>query len=379
MIRYFSSFLFKVSFSIIGIFFLSKVEALELNSKQAILIDTTTGTVLFEKNPDEKVAPSSMSKMMTVYLAFEQLKSGALSPDKTFMVSEKAWRKDGSKMFLPVGASVKVMDLLRGVVVQSGNDAAIALAEGIGGTEEDFAALMTQKAHEIGAVNSVFKNASGWPDPEHLTTVRDLAMIAHRTIHDFPEYYALYKEIEFTYNNIRQMNRNPLLYNNLGADGLKTGHTDAGGYGLTASTVQEGRRLIMVINGAESMKTRAEDSKALITWGYSFFASPCLYKMGEVVDHADVWLGQQEKIPLKVAKDIYVTLPRQDLKNLKAEIHYKNPLPAPIREGQEVGKVVVTGISSGLEVPLIAGASIEKAGIFSRIGAVFHYLFWGHN
>ncbi|ARN84285.1 D-alanyl-D-alanine carboxypeptidase family protein [Candidatus Nucleicultrix amoebiphila] len=358
----------------------SSVQALDLHSNQAILIDMMTNTVLFEKNSDQKVYPSSMTKMMTVYLAFEDLKAGRLDPEQTFVISKEAWKKEGSKTFIDVGSSVRVIDLLRGVIVQSGNDAAIALAEGIGGTEASFAERMTKKAHDLGAVNTTFKNASGWPDPEHLSTVRDLAIIAESTIRDFPEYYKLYGEREFTYNNIHQMNRNPLLYANYGADGLKTGHTDLGGYGVAASTVQDGRRLVLVINGAPGVKERAEDAKALAQWGYTYFATPLLYKVGDVVEKADVWMGTEPTVAVTVTENLHVTLPRQSLKDLKVEVTYKNPIPAPIKIGETVGKILIS--APGLEpreVELVAAHAVDRAGFLKRIRDSFYYLLWGHN
>ncbi|MGH6718645.1 MAG: D-alanyl-D-alanine carboxypeptidase family protein, partial [Alphaproteobacteria bacterium] len=221
----------------------------ETTAREAILIDDTTGAILLEKNADQLMPPSSMSKIMTVYMVFERLRDGSLAMEDELPVSETAWRMGGSKMFIDVGSRVKVADLLRGVIVQSGNDATIALAEGLAGSEDAFADQMTARAHALGMTNSTFKNASGWPHEDHLTTARDLALLASRIIRDFPDYYPLFAETEFTYNGIHQGNRNPLLYKDLGADGLKTGHTADAGYGLTASAVRDGRRLILVLNG----------------------------------------------------------------------------------------------------------------------------------
>lgn len=357
-----------------------EVLALEVNSKQAILIDLTTHTILFSKNPDEPTYPSSMTKMMTAYLVFEEVKAGRFNLEQAFTVSEYAWRKQGSKMFLPLGASVTISDLLKGIIISSGNDAAICMAEGIAGTEEAFAEMMTKRAHDMGATHTTFKNASGWPDPEQVTTVRDLALIAERTIKDFPDFYDMYKETEFTYHNIHQENRNPLLYANLWADGLKTGHTDLGGYGLTASTLNNGRRLILVINGAESKKTRADDAKALIRYGYNMFESPLVFKANEVVESVDVWLGNEAKVNLIVDQDLYVTVPRPLLKEVKVTLNYPNPLAAPIKKGDVVGSVVVHVPSAEpVEAALKAASNVEKAGAFSRFKAMIHYLFWGHN
>lgn len=353
---------------------------LSLNSKQAILIDLTTGNVLFEKNADEAMPPSSMSKILTTHLVFTELKGGRLKMTDTFPVSEAAWRKGGSKMFLKINTRVGVEDLLRGAIIQSGNDACIVLAEGLAGSEEAFAAQMTQVAQEMGASHSNFVNSTGWPDDNHYSTARDLALIAHKLIETFPQYYPLYAEREFTYNNIRQINRNPLLASFPGADGLKTGGTEAGGFGLVGSALQGERRLMMVINGAESKKKRALDSKALMTWGFSNFATPCLYKTNQVIDQAEVWLGDQPRVGLSVTKDVFITIPRQDIKKLKVELVYSGPVEAPVRAGQQVGNLVVT-IPNKPEmlVPVVAAQSVGKAGFFSRIEAAFSYLLKGHN
>ena len=248
--------------------------ALDIAAREVILIDYQTWTVLEESNADKRMPPSSMSKLMTAFMLFEAIHSGELSLDDEFQVSENAWRKGGaasggSTMFLEPNTSVRVEDLLRGIIIQSGNDACIVVGENMAGSEEAFADEMTARAYELGMTNSNFTNTTGLPDPEHYTTARDLAILAKRIIVDFPEYYSLYKETEFTYNEIKQFNRNPLLYRPGGADGLKTGHTNAAGYGLTASAVRDGRRLIMVANGMESTQARSEETSRLMDWGVS--------------------------------------------------------------------------------------------------------------
>jgi D-alanyl-D-alanine carboxypeptidase (penicillin-binding protein 5/6) len=356
-------------------------EKLPLESTQAILIDTTTDQVLFDKGSAEQMLPSSMTKILTMYLIFEELKAGRLKMDDSFVVSEKAWRKQGSKMFVKVGDRVRVEDLVRGVIVQSGNDASIVLAEGVCGSEEAFSTQMTHKAHELGARNSNFVNATGWPDENHYSTPHDLALIAKKTIENFPEYYSFYKEMVFTYGGIRQMNRNPLLYTMPECDGLKTGSTDDGGYGLVASAVQDGRRLIMVINGAKSKKERAKDSEALMKWGgFTYYVSPLLFKAYEVIEKLDVWLGNQPSVEMVVEKDVYVTLPRHESKNLKLEVKYQSPVPAPIKAGQRVGTLIIkVPNTKEKEIPLFAAHSIEKASFIERIKAAVHYIFFGHN
>ena len=355
-------------------------EKLPLESSQAILIDTTTDQVLFDKGADAQMLPSSMTKILTMYLVFEELKSGRLKMDDTFIVSEKAWRKQGSKMFVKVGDRVRVEDLIRGVIVQSGNDASIVLAEGIAGSEEVFATQMTHKARELGALNSNFVNATGWPDENHYSTPHDLALIAKRTIEHFPQYYPFYKEMVFTFNNIRQMNRNPLLYTMPECDGLKTGSTDEGGYGVVASAIQDGRRLIMVINGAKSKKERAKDSETLMRWGFSYYVSPLLFKASDVVEKADVWLGDKPLVEMVVEKDVYITAPRHESKNLKIEVKYQSPIPAPIKAGQRVGTLIIKGLNAkDKEIPLVAAYQVEKASFIKRIKAAVHYLLFGHN
>ncbi len=352
--------------------------ATETPARQAILVDMTTGSVLLEKNADELVPPASMSKIMTLYMVFERLKDGSLSLDDTFLVSAKAWRKGGSKMFVEVDKRVRVEDLLRGVIVSSGNDAAIVLAEGLAGTEELFAEEMTRRAREIGLEHSVFKNATGWPDPEHLMTARDLAILAQHTIENFPGLYPYYAETTFTYNGIRQENRNPLLNQRTGADGLKTGHTEASGYGLTASVERDGRRLILVVNGLAGVRERATESARLIEWGLREFDTYALFKAGEVVEEAEVWFGEAARVPLVVASDVVVTLPRKARVEMTVAAHYEGPIPAPIEAGAQIAKLVVSapGIQP-VEFPLVAGAGVERLGLFGRLSTTFNYLLWG--
>ncbi|HSK39613.1 MAG TPA: D-alanyl-D-alanine carboxypeptidase family protein, partial [Arenibaculum sp.] len=240
-------------------------------ARQAVLIDATTGTVLFEKNADERMPTSSMSKIMTMYMVFDAIKQGHLSLDDTLHVSEGAWRMQGSKMFVELGNPIPVEDLIRGVIIQSGNDASVVLAEGLAGSESEFATRMTQRAHELGLTASNFTNATGWPDDDHYSTASDLAKLSDRIIADFPEFYHYYSETEFTYHDIKQGNRNPLLYRNMDVDGLKTGHTEAAGYGLAASAERNGRRLILVVNGLSDMQARADESARLLEWGFREF------------------------------------------------------------------------------------------------------------
>ncbi len=352
--------------------------AFELSAREAILIDEASSTVLYEKNSDNPTYPSSMTKLMTAYLLFEKLADGSLALDDTLPVSEKAWRKGGSKMFVEVGSRVNVEDLIRGIVVQSGNDASIVVAEGLAGSEAAFADLMTRKARELGMVNTTFLNSSGWPEDDHVTTVEDLSILARRTINDFPQYYYYYSEAEFTFNEIRQSNRNPLLYAGVGADGLKTGYTRAAGYGLVASAVQGDRRLILAANGFGSAGARSRESQAIIEWAFREYDSYRLLDAGEEVGTARVWLGEADTVPLVLVEDLVVTLPRASRSSLDARIVYDGPVPAPIERGQEVAKLVIDapGIAT-VERTLAAGADIGELFVLGRMGAVLGHLLFG--
>jgi D-alanyl-D-alanine carboxypeptidase (penicillin-binding protein 5/6) len=340
---------------------------LDTPAKQAYMIDYQTGTVLFEKNADERMPTSSMSKAMSIYLIFDALKKNQLKLDDTFLVSEKAWKKEGSKMFVEVDKRVGVEDLIRGVIIQSGNDATIVLAEGLSGSEDAFAAALNAKAKELGMTNSNFANASGWPDPNHYSTAKDLATLSAATITNFPQYYPYYAEKEFTFNNIKQTNRNPLLYRNMGVDGIKTGHTEDGGYGLMASGVTpSGRRVILVVNGLADETARAQESARLLEWGMNGFENRTLVKAGTPVEQSPVVMGQAENIPLTIEKDITLTIPKIAQQGLKAEVTYASPLIAPIAKGQEVGKLVVTVTpTQQIIVPLVAERDVPALGFLA--------------
>jgi len=347
--------------------------AIDTTARQAILIDYNTGGVLFEKNADDPAPPSSMSKMMTVYLLFERLKSGAVKLDDTFPVSRKAWKMAGSKMFVRVDTRVAVDDLLHGIIVQSGNDACVVVAEALGGTEESFAEQMTKKGKELGLQQSKFANATGWPDPNDLMSARDLAKLASATIRNFPDLYKRYYSVpQFTFNNIRQHNRNPVIGKVPGADGLKTGHTDAGGFGLTASAEREGRRLILVLNGLGSDRDRAEESANLLEWGFREFRNYALFKAGETAAEADVWLGTEPTVPLVTAAPVTVTLPIKSRDAMKVKAVYEG-VAAPVKKGDKLGELVISAPDTkDITVPLLAGADVEKKGLFGRIGAALN-------
>lgn len=333
-----------------------------------ILIDGTTGTVLLEKDADKPLPPASMSKLMTVLMVFERLKAGVLSMDQTLPVSHKAWKMGGSKTFVRVNTRVSIADLLRGVIVQSGNDASIVLAEGISGSEEAFAEAMTARARELGLDSGSFRNATGWPHPEHLISARDLARLAQILVTEFPEYYKMFAEREFRFNGIEQRNRNPLLGRVPGADGLKTGHTNVSGYGLTASAERNGRRLYLVLNGLKTSGARARESERLIEWGFREFAAYSLLKKGETVETAAVWLGSLDRVPLVPDRDVVLSLKRQARSGLKASVRWNGPVVAPVAEGQRLAvlRLEAPGIQP-VEHPLYAGTNVERVGFFGRI------------
>ncbi len=358
----------------------SGVAALETAAREAILIDATTGAILLEKDADAPMPPASMSKIMTAYLVFQRLQDGRLSLEDRLPVSEKAWRKGGSKMFVDLGDEIRVEDLLRGMIVQSGNDACIVLAEGLSGTEEAFAEEMTELGRKIGLTGSTFTNATGWPDPNHRTTARDLATLARQTVTNFPEYYHYYGEREFTWNDIRQGNRNPLLYKSVGADGLKTGHTEEAGYGLTASAAQGDQRLILVVSGLDSVRARSEEAVRLMSWGFREFGNYALFKAGETVDEAPVWLGNLPTVPLVAKEDLIVTLTRKARKGMKVTVNYDSPIPAPFREGDQVASLVITpSAGDPIRYPLYAGASADLLGPIGRLVAGVEFLIFGSN
>ena len=354
------------------------VAAVETQAKQAILADFETGSVLFEKNADESMAPSSMSKLMTIYMVFERLRDGRLSLEDKLPVSTKAWRKGGSKMFVKEGDRVSIEDLIRGVVVQSGNDACIVIAEGLAGSEEIFAEEMTERGRELGLENTVFKNATGWPDLGHTMTARDLAILTKRTVQDFPEYFHYYAEKNFTYNGIHQSNRNPLLYKNLGADGLKTGHTELGKFGLVVSAERKGRRLILVLNGLPNVRTRSKESERLLEWGFREFNNYKLFSAGEIVTQASVWLGDVDQMPLVVENDLVITIPKKSRRKMQVSALFEEPVPTPIRVGQQIALLQVSAPGfETLEVPLVAGEGVGQLGLLGRLASALNYLIWG--
>ena len=359
--------------------------AVETKAKNAILMDYTTGQYLYTKDHKRMVPPASMSKLMTVYMIFDKLKDGSLSLDDTFTVSENAWRKGGaasggSTMFLKIGQKVRVEDLIKGILIQSGNDACIVAAENIAGTEEDFAAQMNIKAKRMGLNNSSFVNSTGLPDPEQRMSMEDLALLAKAIIDDFPEFYHLFSEKYFTYNGIRQGNRNPLLYSMSNADGMKTGHTEEAGFCLTATAKRGDRRLIEVMSGMKSNKERSEEAEKLMNWGFREFDNYHVLHKGQKVATVPVWFGTEPDVELLISQDLVRTIARSDVIDTKLIAVYDKPIAAPVEAGQKLGvvKVEVPNMET-IEVPLVAAKAVGELGFFGRIKENMKYLLFGAN
>lgn len=347
----------------------------------AYMIDAQTGTVLLSKDADKPMAPSSMAKMMTVYLLFDDLASGKLKLDTEFKVSERAYAitrgVHSSTMFLELGATATVGDLIQGIIVDSGNDASVAVAEGMAGSEEGFADRMNKKARELGLTGSVFKNSSGWPAEGQRVTARDLAVLASRTIHDFPQFYKYYAQREFSYNGKTQPNRNLELKTVPGVDGLKTGHTEEGGFGQTTSAIREGRRLVLVLNGLNSISDRAQETARLIEWGFRESSNTTLVRAGDTLAEAPVWLGIQDKVPLVSPVAIQMTTVTGQAGQPRVVAKFDGPVPAPIIKGTRLGTAAITFPDGRtVDYPLEAGTDVPRLGVMGRIAAAArHYLF----
>ena len=347
-------------------------------AKWAYVQDFNTGAVLLDKLSDEPMPPSSMTKLMTMYLVYEQLKKGQIKLTDTVTVSARAAAMGGSRMFLDVGKPVVVEDLIRGVIVQSGNDAATVLAELVGGTQERFVDMMNAKAKELGLAHSTFRNPTGWPDPEQFMSCRDIATLARDIIIGFPEYYKYESERSFKYNNIEQENRHPMVQAGT-ADGLKTGHTDAGGFGLVASSLRDGRRVVMVLNGMKSMHERAIESERIMNWSFANFENVTLFAENEVIDNAPVWLGRDKTVPLVGGRDLVVTLPKSWRRTASIKISYAAPITAPIVKGQPVGVLLLRGQGvPAMDVNLLAGVDVPRLSLPMRsLAVVSHYVSGG--
>ena len=359
---------------------------ISVNAKTAILQDYLSGDILYEKDADVSIYPASMTKIMTSIIAFDLIKKGELSLDEKFIVSENAWRLSTagySSMFIMVNDEVSVENLLRGIIVASGNDACVALAEGIAGTEAEFAVLMTEKAIEIGMENTNFSNSSGINDPNNYSTVRDILIMSNYLIKNYPEYYHYYKEKDFTWNRtggdpIKQGNRNPLLYKNMGADGIKTGYLAVEKYSLASSIKKKERRLIAVGSGFKSKNERSRQSAKLLTWGLTNFDTILIGKKNEIVSELDVWQGKKKKVKAYLTEDIYKTIPKAKKKYLKVSVNYEGPIEAPVNKNDIIGKLNVRYKDETIgSYDLVAFEDVQKQNIISRIITSINFLIWG--
>ena len=359
------------------------VQGFSTTAKTAFVIDNTTGEVLLSKDINRPIPPASMSKLMTLWMVFESLDEGKLEMDDTFKVSRKAWKKGGSKMFLREGESVKIEDLIKGVIIQSGNDACIVLAEGLAGTEENFAELMTIRAKEIGLTNSNFKNSTGWPDPDHKMSSSDLVTLATKIREEYPSYYTIFDDLEFTWDGISQRNRNPLLSMNLGADGLKTGYTNEAGYGLIASAKQNERRITFVITGLKSIGQRAREAKGITTWAFKKFRLKTYFKKNGTILEVPVWRGKKERVKISAANHVQVLIANDSEEDPKMHVVLKEPLIAPLKKGQKInGHLVVEKASlikensnkKQLFFPIIVSEDLGRGGGVNKVRTNLHTL-----
>ena len=354
--------------------------AFETRAASAFVIDQTTGTVLLNKNADQMLPPASMSKMMTLYITFEALRDGRLVLDEKLPVSKHAMAYGGSTMFLDTTDRIKVEDLIRGIIVLSGNDACAVIAEALSpdGTEAGFARFMTQRAQQLGMTNSTFSNSNGWPQAGHRMSMRDLALLANRVITDFPSFYPLFSEREFKFDGRAPQNtrnRNPLLSLGIGADGLKTGHTQEAGYGLVGSAKQRGRRVIFVISGLQSAQARAEEAESIVNWAFRQFAVKPVAKAGTSIATADVWMGRDQKVQLVPMEDVSMLMPVTTGVKVVAEVIYNGPITAPIEKDQQIAELVITPPSlPETRIPLVAANDVPAGGFMSRVGTVAQML-----
>lgn len=350
-------------------------KAPKLNLDSYILLEANTNTVIAEFNSENQISPASMTKVMSGYVIADQIASGAISLDDKVLISEKAWKTGGSKMFIEAGKRVSVRDLLSGIVIQSGNDATVAMAEYVAGSEEGFVDFMNAYASELGLSNTLFQNAVGWTDPNHFSSVNDLAQLTKALIANFPDHYATYKEKEFTFSGIRQLNRNKLLWRDDSVDGVKTGHTESAGYCLISSAKRNDMRLIAVVAGSPSENERLISSQRLLEYGFRFFATQKLISKDSEITSAKVWGGKMDEVALGTKEDILLTLPRSDFKNIKANYNFKNNIQAPISNGDIIGDIeFISDDRVVLSAPLVAIESVEAKGFFGRIWA--RIVFW---
>jgi D-alanyl-D-alanine carboxypeptidase (penicillin-binding protein 5/6) len=340
-----------------------------------LLIDHNSGQVLAEQNADRRLEPASLTKIMTAHIVLKELQLGNIKLQDKVTVSEKAWRTPGSRMFIEVGKQISIENLLKGMIIQSGNDASVALAEHIAGSEEVFAGMMNSQAKELGMENTNFVNSTGLPHPEHYTTAHDLAIVTTATIREFPEFYPWYAIKELTYGNIQQYNRNKLLWQDESVDGVKTGHTESAGYCLVASAKRNGMRLTSIVMGTDSENARARESKSLLNYGFRFFETHRLYGAGDILSNVRVWKGDKEQLTVGLDKDLFVTIPRRQYEKLKASMVINSKITAPIKQGSELGKVNITlDERPFMQVPLVALSDVAEGGIWQR--AVDSVILW---
>jgi len=340
----------------------------DVNARNYLLVDVLTGKVLAKKNASDRIEPASLTKLMTVYVAAHELKDGNIHMDDVVTTSKKAWQMKGSKMFLNIGDKVTVEQLLHGIIIQSGNDASVALAEHISGTEDVFVALMNLRAQELGMKNTHYTDATGWPNPDHYTTAEDLFKLSKALITEFPDIYALFKIKEYTYGGITQHNRNNLLWRDESVDGVKTGHTESAGYCLISSAVRKGTRLISIVLGSSSKESRIDASQSLLNYGFRFFESHKLKEANKPLTEARVWMGIADTVKLGIEKDLNVVIPRRQYEDLKAKMDIESQIKAPISIGDTFGTLTVTlGDKEIASVPLVALESVEEAGLFKRL------------
>ena len=371
-------FFLKRFFLFIFIYFLLiiKIHAIETRAYSAVILDSNSNIILFEKNSDVKQGPASMSKLMLTYIVFERLQNNTLSLDQEFLVSKKAWKYGGSKMFVNAGDMVSVNDLLKGIIIQSGNDACIVLAEGLSGSEENMVDEMNDKAIEIGLTGSNFTNVTGWPHQDHYMTLRDIAHLSKLIIDKFPEYYYLFSVNEFTYNDIKQFNRNSLISID-GYDGLKTGRTTQSGFGIAASSKRNNRRIISVVNGLNTDKERINETKKLVNWAFREFITLDLYKAGETIQSAKVWLGKEPFVPLVLNDDLVITIKKKNIDKYKIKLVYETPVISPIKKGDKIAKLHLIEGDNTKTKDIYAGKNIEKISRFYRSFSIVNYLLFG--
>ena len=367
-----------LAFLFSSILFTSKLYAIDTKAEQAIVMDFDTNEILFEKNSNIKTPPASMTKIMTVYAAFDRLKNTDLSIENECVVSAKAYKMGGSRTFLEIDDKVSIDELLKGIIIQSGNDASVALAECLAGTEDDFAKLMNVYAKRIGMINTNFLNSSGWPEDNHYSTVYDLALLSNAVINEFPDLYLYFSDKEFTYNDIKQPNRNKLLSSVQGADGLKTGFTRASGWGIAATAKRDDRRITAVINGTNSSRSRLNEASNLINWAFSQTSQKLLVDENQVIVEVDVWLGNKPRVKLVSSNKIVSTLSFDQIQLIKSSLEYKRPIEAPIKKGEVYGKLLIDiDGKPNIEVELIAQENVGTVNPISKVFAAMKYLIFG--